>query len=229
MRNAESKIASMTPPPDQSGSLPASPPGSLSASRRDACACGPGRPRGFDADTALGEALTLFWRQGYEQTSIEDLIGAMGISRSSFYACFKSKHGALLAAVERYCEQTLCALRAAAEAQAEPAAAARAVIRAIAAPEAGREGCFLANCVSELAPHDPEIEALLRRQLERTEALIAGLLSEAEPVPGGAPAPDGRAAALLSLALGATTLRKAGTDPARLAAVLAQADRLIDD
>jgi TetR/AcrR family transcriptional repressor of nem operon len=211
------------------------------ASGSHACA-GPGRPRGFDAEQALEAALALFWRQGYEQTSLDELTHAMGLSRSSFYACFGSKHGALLAAVERYCDASLAELRALAEAESDPRLAARALVEAVAAPEGGRRGCFLANCVTELAPHDPEVEALGRRQLARIEGLLAELLV-ANGRPGDEQTGDGqtgdgqtgdgqtgaesRATALLSLALGATTLRKAGVPPERLRALLVEADRLI--
>lgn len=192
---------------------------------------GPGRPRGFDADEALSAALALFWRQGYEQTSLDELTRAMGISRSSFYACFGSKHEALLAAVARYCDDSFAALARVAEAEADPAAAARAVVAAIAAPDGGRRGCFLANCVTELAPHDPQVDALGRRQLARIESLLAELLARARPSGAhptrAAGAAGGRAAALLSLALGATMLRKAGTPPDRIQALLAEGERLI--
>jgi AcrR family transcriptional regulator len=50
-----------------------------------------GRPRTFDRGEALRKAMTLFWEHGYEGTSFDDLIGAMGISASSFYSSFESK------------------------------------------------------------------------------------------------------------------------------------------
>ena len=60
---------------------------------------GRGRPAVFDRSKALFEAMKLFWERGYEGTSFDDLIGAMGISASSFYNSFGSKE-------ELYCEAT---------------------------------------------------------------------------------------------------------------------------
>ena len=50
-----------------------------------------GRPREFDIDEAIQMATELFWRKGYEGTSLSDLIGAMRITAPSFYFAFGNK------------------------------------------------------------------------------------------------------------------------------------------
>ena len=61
-----------------------------------------GRPRAFDADKALDEAMEVFWRHGYEGATIAQLTDAMGINPPSLYAAFGSKEGLLKAALDRY-------------------------------------------------------------------------------------------------------------------------------
>lgn len=61
-----------------------------------------GRPRGFDADAALDAAMRLFWRHGYEGTSLTELTEAMGINRRSLYAAFGNKETLFRLAVDRY-------------------------------------------------------------------------------------------------------------------------------
>ncbi|MCO4319840.1 TetR/AcrR family transcriptional regulator [Phyllobacterium sp. 21LDTY02-6] len=61
-----------------------------------------GRPREFDADDALQTALELFWRKGYEGTSITDLTDSMGITKPSLYGTFGNKEELFRMALERY-------------------------------------------------------------------------------------------------------------------------------
>jgi len=61
-----------------------------------------GRPRSFDPDVALRQALDLFWERGYEGTSLNDLAAAMGIASASIYACFGSKENLFRQVMELY-------------------------------------------------------------------------------------------------------------------------------
>jgi AcrR family transcriptional regulator len=63
-----------------------------------------GRPREFDVDEALDRALEVFWRKGYEGTSLQDLTDAMNVNRPSLYAAFGSKEELFRRALDRYAE-----------------------------------------------------------------------------------------------------------------------------
>ena len=185
----------------------------------------PGRPRGFVPAAALQAALAVFWRQGYEAASLDDLTAAMGLSRSSFYACFGSKHATLLAAVRSYADERFAALATIAGSEPDARAAVRAMLALVAGAEGGEHGCLFVNAVIELAPRDAELAALARAHVARVSALVAAALARAGLAPALA---ERRAGALLSCAIGATMLRKAGIPAAHVAALLAEADSLLN-
>lgn len=62
----------------------------------------PGRPLGFDRDVALRSAMVLFWRHGYEATSVSELTKAMGITPPSLYTAFGDKKQLFLESVQLY-------------------------------------------------------------------------------------------------------------------------------
>jgi AcrR family transcriptional regulator len=72
-----------------------------------------GRPREFDVDKALDCALKVFWRKGYEGTTLPDLTEAMGINRPSLYAAFGNKEELFRKALDRYAEGPAAFRRAA--------------------------------------------------------------------------------------------------------------------
>jgi AcrR family transcriptional regulator len=70
-----------------------------------------GRPRSFDVDHALDQALKVFWRKGYEGASLPELTKAMGINRPSMYAAFGNKEELFRKALDRYAEGPGCQVR----------------------------------------------------------------------------------------------------------------------
>jgi TetR/AcrR family transcriptional repressor of nem operon len=141
------------------------------------------RPREFDPDAALEEAMNVFWSRGYEQSSVDDLCRATGLNRSSLYACFGDKRTLLRRSLIRYADHSVGRLRA----MLNPALPVRAGIGAwlrylidniLAGP--GQDGCFIGNCAIELARHDRRARADVRTSLERIETLLAQALERAK-------------------------------------------------
>ncbi|MBE7159301.1 MAG: TetR/AcrR family transcriptional regulator [Rhodospirillales bacterium] len=62
----------------------------------------PGRPRSFDREAVLAQAMLTFWKHGYEGASIPLLTEAMGITPQSLYAAFQSKETLYQEALEYY-------------------------------------------------------------------------------------------------------------------------------
>jgi len=69
-----------------------------------------GRPREFVEEEALERACELFWRQGYEATSLNQLVESMGISRQSLYNTFGGKEKLFLRVIDHYTETRLAAV-----------------------------------------------------------------------------------------------------------------------
>jgi TetR/AcrR family transcriptional repressor of nem operon len=104
------------------------------------------RPKEFDPDQALDRAVELFWRKGYEATSIQDLVEALGINRSSLYGTFGDKHALYLAAIDRYCEDVVAPRVAELDQAASPRAAIRQLFLSLptrATRRRERRGCLL--------------------------------------------------------------------------------------
>ncbi|NVK35929.1 MAG: TetR/AcrR family transcriptional regulator [Rhodobacteraceae bacterium] len=180
---------------------------------------GPGRPRGFDEAEALGQALQVFWKQGYEATSIDDLTAAMRLSRSSFYSAFSSKQDVFVAALRAYSENALGTLEQLAQGEREEAL--EAMVLALSGASDGPKGCMLVNCITELAPHNEQVAEIGRQHLERIEDLFARVLSPQDP--GAA---NSTASALSALAIGILTLRKSGVSAHRIEQALSTARTL---
>lgn len=63
---------------------------------------GRGRPRAFDLTATTEAALEMFWRQGFEATTVEQITQRTGVNGSSLFAAYGNKNGLFLAALERY-------------------------------------------------------------------------------------------------------------------------------
>lgn len=134
-----------------------------------------GRPRALDRDKALETALQLFWRHGYEGTSIADLTEAMGVAPPSLYSAFGSKERLYQEALDRYrASYGSFTERALAEEPTARRAIERLLRDAVRVYSAGPEplGCMLAaGALTCSAEHKEIAAALAQRRLSAIAAI----------------------------------------------------------
>ncbi len=141
------------------------------------------RPKAFDVDKALDRAMQAFWSKGYEATSMSDLTAAMGLSKSSLYETFGSKHDLFLAAIDRYTRTVASQITGATQIKAP----ARKIIRALferavvrlTEPES-RRGCFLNNTAVELGARDDAAAAKVTAGLAVMEKTFLELVERGQ-------------------------------------------------
>ncbi|MFK3981499.1 TetR/AcrR family transcriptional regulator [Micromonospora sp. NPDC050397] len=192
------------------------------------------RTKEFDPDAALQSALELFWRRGYEATSVADLVQHLGIGRASIYATFGSKRELYLRAMDRYAEMRDPLLLVELSQPGPALPVVRAVVRRFAAeatsPAVRRNGCFITNTAAELAPHDPAAARRVEISWDHLETPLHSALVRAQAQGELAEGRDPRALArmLLVLLQGVRVVGKASGDPARVRGAVEQALALLD-
>lgn len=125
----------------------------------------PGRPRTFDTEPVLEKAMQLFWSQGYEATSLQDLLTATGLARSSLYESFGSKQRLFEAAFERYSHQRAADMQRRLEQAAVPLDFIHECLLSVLDDVGGEppRGCMLVNVTNEFSTRDPIVGALIER------------------------------------------------------------------
>lgn len=129
-----------------------------------------GRPKEFDRDVVLGRAMDVFWSNGYEATSLDDLTDAMGIGRGSLYNEFGDKHSLFVEALDRYRLERLAQLEAVLGAAPSAPAGIEAVFRRTVDwlwADSSRRGCLLVNSAAELAGSDPAVADRAKQSFDR--------------------------------------------------------------
>ena len=158
------------------------------------------RPLEFDRPQAVNKALVLFWRKGYQASSLADLLAGMGIGRSSFYAAFTDKRGLFIECLDLFSVRTLDLLQRT-RAEMPPVDALQSFFERnfIGARGAGAVrghwGCMLVNTVLEMAGVDDELAARASNHLGEMQRIFQAHLQDA----GAAPAQAEELAAMLML------------------------------
>ena len=180
-----------------------------------------GRPLEYDPDKALDAAMHLFWIQGYEATSLNDLLNAMGLSKSSFYNGFGGKKELFARCITRYKDiytgRLLDRLNKAESVRGfieeiflNVAAEARGTVR--------RRGCLLVNTANEFAQKDPVIAERVGTGLESFRAVFLAAVKRGQhegDISGEVDA-EALASYLISSLGGLKTVVKGGADEQRV-------------
>ena len=148
-----------------------------------------GRPKKFEEQEALTNAMLVFWRKGYEATSLDDLTREMGIPRQSLYRFFGDKHTLFLRALEHYDQHVTSVIVDALEAD-QPAIDNLFTVfalwkKTVNSPE--QMGCMMVNTCTQIEVNDEDVAKLVRANQARAVDAFKKTLKRAQSegdVPG---------------------------------------------
>lgn len=135
----------------------------------------------FNRTKALEAAMKLFWARGYKATPLPELLQAMGIARSSFYASFGTKRELFTECLELFGDRTLAIVDDNARemaATALPRAFFDATLLDVSQRRAN-QGCMMVNTALEMAAVDPQLNQLAMQKLSAIENAFARAFARA--------------------------------------------------
>lgn len=148
------------------------------------------RPPEYDRETVVGQAMAVFWKQGYGKTSIGDLVEATGLQPGSLYAAFGNKKGVFIEVIDHYNNAFLSDIESL-RGDARPAIDnINGLLQQIVENQVAgndKRGCLTVNALLEMSQHDADITDRLcrynRRMCKAFAALIADAQSEGDIAP----------------------------------------------
>lgn len=138
-----------------------------------------GRPREFDPQNFLNNALECFWQKGYRATSMADLMKASGLASASIYKLYPDKRAIYLAALQQYMDEGI-ARGSKREVELSPEAALCETLEFVAllsSSPVGEKGCFTIAAACELLPGDEEVKKRVHHKfysiINRLESILS--------------------------------------------------------
>lgn len=192
-----------------------------------------GRPREFDTDSALDEALRVFSERGYYAASISELTEAMGLTAGSVYKAFGDKRGVFLSAFDRYRHVRQHMLDECIAAAPDGYEKLHALVKFFAEAscgEIGRRGCLVVGSATELALFDEEVAGRVGVAFDFDERRILDLIRlghEDGSIPRHVDAVS-TACAILSLTKGMRVVGKTGRTQEHMLAAAEAAMKLLN-
>jgi TetR/AcrR family transcriptional repressor of nem operon len=141
------------------------------------------RTKDFDENVVLTKAIQIFWHKGYNATSMQDLVDALGISRSSLYDTYIDKHTLFLKALESYQRAGNAKIN---EIVDQSISSKETVIKLMELAtneltgDKQQKGCFMVNAEVEVAPHDQEVSKLVCQNEQQMETAFYQVIKKGQ-------------------------------------------------
>ncbi|SDT40132.1 transcriptional regulator, TetR family [Paenibacillaceae bacterium GAS479] len=189
------------------------------------------RSKEFEINDVLDKAIHLFWEQGYEKTSMQNLVEHMGIHKRSMYDTFGDKHSLYLKALERCVNTTEeKLLKKVEEAPTIKGAIRKLLESSLEYEDMERKGCLVVNCATELALRDDLASNQVKRNFESTQAILVDLIQNGQASGELSTHPDAKTLAMVifNLWIGIRVQARVVTDYAELYAMIDGALELLE-
>lgn len=137
----------------------------------------------FNREHAVRQAMNVFWEKGYNGTSMQDLVDATGLNRSSIYNSFGSKKELYQSTLEFYQKESGVLFHKALLNAKDPLGAIRLVFESFLpqiTSKEGDRGCYAMNCKSELGNQEGDVRKWLLANQENTVEIFNGLIIEGQ-------------------------------------------------
>lgn len=134
----------------------------------------------FDINDTVEKLMQVFWKKGYEATSLADLTKATGVKKQSLYNTFGNKRDLFLKSFLKYDNEHRRAVLSQLEAFGEPLRAFQALFDALveqAISDRDKKGCLLVNTALTLQVHDQEIRTVVTQGLNDFENFFVRQIS----------------------------------------------------
>jgi len=188
------------------------------------------RPRSFDPDEALDLARDVFWQNGFQGTSLDDITAATGLAKPSLYAAFGDKNALFLKVLDRYHASIVAnAERALSQGPSARDAIERWLTGFVpyCSGTKGIRGCLSVNTAADGISDQKDVRDRVERFNRKLEQLLSNRLRADRAQFSDAFDPDAAAHTIMAIYLGLMIMAKDAPAAARVRATLNQALKLL--
>ncbi len=137
----------------------------------------------FDRELVLNRILQVFWKKGYHHTSMQDIVEASGLGRSSIYNSFGSKREIFMIVLNKYRYEMKSNIVEKMALNPNPLCAIESILLwnlDVARSDKDKKGCFIVNTRTEMSNTDEHIEGWIKEDQNETLELFQMLVQKGQ-------------------------------------------------